>query len=72
MFTVRLYFHRRTNEIELPKNISLVDDEGVRSIYLMDGPVKRFYGRVITVKAETKADVDAWLEGDTQVFMDPV
>jgi hypothetical protein len=70
MFTVKLFFHRRTKEIELPKNIGLVEDHGVQSIHLMDGPRKHFYGRVITVKAETKAEVDEWLKGDEEVFTD--
>lgn len=70
MFTVKLFFHRRTNEIEMPKNIFMVEDHGVQSIHLMDGPRKRFYGRVITVKAESKAEIDAWLEGDSEVFTD--
>lgn len=70
MFTVKLHFYRRTEEIQLPKNVWLVEDHGVQSIYVMDGPRKRFYGRVITVKAETKADVDKWLEGDFEVFTD--
>ena len=70
MFTVKLFFHRRTNEIEMPKNITLVEDHGVQSIHMMDGPRKRFYGRIITVKAETKAEVDSWLEGDSEVFTD--
>lgn len=70
MFTVKLYFHRQTNEIEMPKNIQLVEDQGVRSIHLMDGPRKHFYGRVITVKAETKAEVDEWLKDKGDVFTD--
>jgi hypothetical protein len=71
MFMVKLHFHRR-QEVELPKNITLVEDHGVQSIYVMDGPRKRFYGRVLTVKAETKAEIDEWLKNDSEVYIDDV
>lgn len=69
MFTVKLFFHRR-QEVTVPQNIQVVQDHGVYSVHVMDGPRKRFYGKVITVKAETKAEVDAWLEGDQEVYVD--
>lgn len=68
MMLVKLYFHGK-NEVECPKNVQLVQDHGVQSIHLMDGPRKRFYGKVLTVKGEKEA-IDEWVKENPEVYVD--
>lgn len=65
---VKLYFHGK-QEIEVPQNIKVVEDHGTQSIHVMDGPRKRFYGKVLTVMGEKDA-IDEWLKDNHEVYVD--
>lgn len=71
MLLVKLYFHgkQELSEIEVPKTVEVVQDHGVQSIFVMDGPRKRFYGKVLTIKGE-KITVDEWLKNNNEVYVD--
>lgn len=67
MKEIKLYFNNGLNSIDIPEKVQIIQDHGVIFTCLVNGPKKRIYGKVLTVRANQEV-LDNWLK-DKEVYV---